>query len=651
MFLFGVLLSITAALPPLIPRNVLFGNPRWAPKISPDGAHIAYLAPDEKGVENIWVRSVGKNDDRLVTHDRRGFVRYDWVGSDRLVFVRDSDGDENFHCFLARVDGAPVRDLTPFEGVRATDLLISRKRPNEIVVAMNLRDLHEKDLYRIDLESGAIEHQGQSPGDVLSWTADADLVVRGATALEAGSLRTVLRVRDAADQPWRDLAAWNFEDATQSGQDSRNSSIIAAFTPDGSAVDVVSARTTDRAAIVRIDLKTGKETTLLYDPEREPALDYANGVRPWVFLHPTTGALLAAAFEGGDFRWHFLDDSVRADFERIERAQPGFAYVLNSDSANSKWVVEVEHNDGPQRFFLYDRATKALEPLYVDQPELEKYSLATPKPITIRSRDGLQLPAYVTLPVGLPPKNLPMVLLVHGGPWERDHWGYDPEVQLYANRGYAVLQVNYRGSTGFGKAYLNAGNHQFGRGTQNDLADAVAWAIREGIADPKRVAISGGSGGGYSALRGVTETPEVYACAVAHAAPFDFALLYSQMPPHWKAIKGRWIRRFGDPEHDAELNKRLSPLYHVDRIRVPVFIAQGANDVRVGIDQAELMVKAMRAQKLEPEYVVYTDEGHGLGRPETLQDQFGRIERFLSKCIGGRAEEFKPVTGANVELR
>jgi dipeptidyl aminopeptidase/acylaminoacyl peptidase len=362
--------------------------------------------------------------------------------------------------------------------------------------------------------------------------------------------------------------------------------------------------------------------------------------------------LQAVEFEYLKPEWKIMDPSIQADFDALTKVRPGFITVTSRDQADKKWVVAYLVDDGPTAYYLYDRGTKKADFLFVSRPELEKYTFAKREAVVIKSRDGLDLVSYLTLPPGVEPKNLPLVLNVHGGPWYRDSWGFDPEAQWFANRGYACLQVNFRASTGFGKKFLNAGNAEWGTGKmQDDLTDAVKWAVAKGYADPKKVCIYGGSYGGYATLAGLVYTPEVYSCGVDIVGPSNLKTLMESIPPYWAPLKKQFSMRIGAVETDEAFNMKISPLFHADKIRVPLIIAQGAHDPRVNIREADQMAKAMRDRKIPVDYVVYTDEGHGFARPENRLDFYGRVDEFLGKNLGGRVEPWKKVEGSSAEVK
>jgi dipeptidyl aminopeptidase/acylaminoacyl peptidase len=648
-------LDARAAAPLLIPREILFGNPeRTLPRLSPDGTKISWLAPAKNGVLNVWVRSLADPQPaggaQPVTNEtHRPIFWYTWAGDGKhILYLQDDGGDENNHLYSADLESSNVRDLTPFRGVKAQNVLTSVQHPDQVLAGLNLRDRHIFDMVRIDLGTGAVTPAAQNPGDVLTWTVDNDFVIRAATAFDPKTAQTVIRVRDTADQPWRDLVVMPFERALFSGQ-VVGGSLIAGFAPDGESLVIHSARQSDKGQLVRIDLKTGQPVAVLAS---DPDSDVADaGDQPAVLINPATHALEAVEFEQTTPHWTFLDAGVGADFARIGHEIPGFLRLLSRDRADRKWIVTASRSDAPVAYALYDRDTKKVTPLFSDNPALLRYTLAEKKPVVIKARDGLPLVSYLTLPPGAEPKKLPLVLDIHGGPWFRDTIDYDAEIQFLANRGYAVLQVNYRGSTGLGIDFLNAGNHQWGRGTQEDLYDAAKWAIDQGIADPKRIAAMGWSGGGYATLRALSTRPDLFACGVDGVGPGDIATLFHSFPPYWGGILTRWRLRVGDPERDADLNRSISPLYHVDQIRAPLLIGQGQNDPRVTIANVDAMVKALRAAKREVVYVVYPDEGHGFERPENNIDFYGRVEEFLARHLGGRAEPWKKVEGTTAEVR
>ncbi|MGC2353247.1 MAG: S9 family peptidase [Candidatus Udaeobacter sp.] len=654
--LFLTFCSAQAGLPPLIPREILFANPaRTDPKVSPDGSQLSWLAPDKSNTLNVWTSAIDGTNAHCVTNETGDPIEwYTWAGDGKhILYLHDNAGDEIPHLFSADLMTGNVRDLTPFRGVRAQNVLTDSRHPGSVFVAMNLRDRSAFDMYRVDLETGAITLEAKNPGDVLTWRADNNFVVRAATAFDGKTGRTIIRVRDAADKPWRDLVVMPFEQALFAGQ-VVNGSLIVGFDADGKGLLIDSALHSDKGRLVRVDLKDGHEIGVVAeDPQCDVAFADVGrlGIKPSVILNPITDAPQAVEFNYETRHWSFVDPKLKADFEEITRQAPGFVDLVSRDNADRVWIVAIRRSDAPGKFYTFERGTKKLKLLFDENPGLSKFKLAAKQPVVIKARDGLELVSYLTTPAGLEPKKLPLVLLIHGGPWDRDSDDYDPEVQFLANRGYAVLQVNYRGSTGFGIKFFNAGNLQVGLGMVEDLFDAVRWAVDQGIADPKRIAAMGWSGGGFATLRALEMRPDLFACGVDGCGPADEATGLRSFPKYWSNILARWRRREGDADHDENWNRKISPLYHVDAIRAPLLIGQGKNDPRVTLADADAMVAALRKAKREVTYVVYPDEGHGFARPENQLDFYGRVEEFLAKHLGGRAEPWRKITGATAELR
>jgi len=634
VLLCGGWMARAVELPPLIPREVLFGNPEKAnPQISPDGRKLAYLAP-HNGVLNVWVRTIGANDDQVVTSDKkRGIRMYFWQeDSEHILYIQDRDGDENWHLYQTSLKTKTTRDLTPFEGVQAQVVATDPQFPDEILVALNLRDRRWHDVYRINLKTGAVQMDTENPGDVFQWVADNRLQVRAAVAFTPDG-GTLIRVRENATSPWRELMRWG-PDETFGG--------VVGFTPENRGLWIISSVEANAARLLEVDLATGKRTVLAEDPQYD-----VNDV----MIHPKTRRLEAVQFIRARREWQLVDPAVRADFELLRAERDGDLSIVSRDREDRTWIVSYLMDDGPVYYYAYDRAARRLRLLFSNRPALERYQLAKMRPISFTARDGMTLHGYLTLPVGVPPRNLPMVVLVHGGPWSRDVWGFDPIVQWLANRGYAVLQVNFRGSTGYGKAYLNAGDREWAGKMHTDLIDGKNWAVREGYADPRRVCIMGGSYGGYATLVGLAFTPDDFACGVDIVGPSNLVTLLRSIPPYWAPIKAIFDKRLGKVETDEEFLKSRSPLFRADQIKAPLLIAHGANDPRVKKAESDQIVQTLRAKNIPVTYVVYPDEGHGFARPENRLDFFGRAEEFLAAHLGGRAEPWREVPGSSAQLQ
>ncbi|HCZ33729.1 MAG TPA: S9 family peptidase [Holophagaceae bacterium] len=611
-------LAAQAQIPPQIPRAVLFGNPeRSAPQLSPDGKKMAYLAPD-KGVLNVWVKTLGQADDKAITSDKKRGVRsYFWQqDSAHLLYVQDQDGDENWHLYQTDLKTGMTRDLTPFKGITAQIVAMDEKHPDTLLVGINNRDPRLHDVYRLNLKNGALDLDTQNPGDVLGFEADHTLTVRGAQVMKPDG-STEIRVRDDAKSPWRVFMSWS-ADETNGG--------VASFTPDNKGLWVMSSVGANATRLIQADLATGKQTVVSEDPMYDLS---------GLLVHPTRNTLEAVNYTKARREWVVLDKAVQPDFDAIRKVREGDFGIVSRDQADKTWLVAYTTDDGPVYWYSYDRATRKADLLFSNQPKLEGAKLAKMQPVSFKAQDGMTIHGYLTLPVGVPAKNLPLIVNVHGGPWARDTWGYRPEVQWMANRGYAVLQVNFRGSTGYGKAYLNAGDKEWGRKMHQDLLDGRDWVVKQGIADPKKVAIYGGSYGGYATLAGLAFTPTEFTCGVDIVGPSNLATLLASIPPYWAPMKAMFTKRMGETE---AILKERSPLYKAGDIVRPLLIAQGANDPRVKQAESDQIVAAMRKNGQTVDYLLFPDEGHGFARPENRMKFYAAAEAFLARHLGGRVE-------------
>lgn len=620
VLLVGLVASAFAQLPELIPREVLFGNPeRTSPRLSPDGKFMAWLAPDQ-GVLNVWVRTVGKEDDRVITKDRKRGIRfYFWAeDSEHVLYIQDRDGDENWHLYSVNLNSNVIRDLSPFLGIRVQQVFTNPKFPQEILMGMNLRDARVFDIYRVDLRTGAITLEAENPGNFMGWVTDHNFQIRAAVAaLPDGGLQLMLRESPAV--PFNPFLTWGPED----------NGAPYGFTPDGQGLYIGDSLESDTTQLYQIDIATKKKKFLAHNPEVD--------LGP-VFIHPTKHHAQAVGWVKDRLAWKVLDPAIADDFATLAQVQRGDFRIVNRDNADKTWLVAYTSDTAPVSYYAYDRASKRATFLFTNRPELEKYTLAPMKPVTISSRDGLALHSYLTVPVGMEAKKLPLVLFVHGGPWARDTWGYHSWAQWFANRGYACLQVNFRASAGFGKKFLHAGDREWGAKMHDDLIDAVNWAIREGIADPKRVVIAGGSYGGYATLVGAAFTPDVFVAAIDIVGPSNLVTLLKSIPPYWAPMQHMFRVRVGDVETEPEFLESRSPLFKADQIKIPMLIAQGANDPRVKQRESEQIVAAIRAKGKEVDYLLFPDEGHGFARPENSLAFCAAAEQFLAKVVGGRAE-------------
>jgi dipeptidyl aminopeptidase/acylaminoacyl peptidase len=607
----------------LIPRTILFGNPtRTSPQISPDGARLAFLAP-VNDVLNVWVGDREDENFQPVTHDRdRGVRFYLWAADDRhILYLQDVGGDENWRLHRVDVETRVVTDLTPFQDVQVHVVDHNKHFPTELLIALNKEDPRVHDVYHLDLTSGALRLTAKNPGHVASWITDSRLQVRGALAATPGGGFDLL-IRDHQHADWRTLLTWDAENSL--------SSQPVGFSKDGASLYLEDSRDADTSRLVRLDLSAGKLTVLAEDPHYDVG---------GVLIHPDTYEIQAVAVDRARMEWTVLDDSIREDFTRIARLHHGDFSIVSRDHADRTWVVAFSADDGPAAFYLYDRNAKNGRLLFYSKPNLKDYTLAPMEPIALNARDGLPLHGYLTFPPGLGRSGLPLVVNVHGGPHARDTWGFDPEAQWLANRGYACLQINFRGSTGYGKHFLNAGDKEWGGKMHNDLVDAVTWAVNQGIADPRKVAIYGASYGGYAALAGATFTPDLFCCAVDVVGPSNLITMIRTIPPYWSTFIAIEHQRVGNPDTEEDFLKSRSPLFHVDRITIPILIAHGANDPRVKQAESEQIVAAMKHKGIPYEYLLFPDEGHGFAKPENRLTFYAAADRFLARHLGGRAEE------------
>jgi len=621
----------------LIDRELLFGNPeRHQARLSPDGRWLSWLAPVD-GLTNVFVAPV---DDlgaaRAITADDQRDIRmHSWSRSSRRVlYLQDAGGDENWHLFAVDPQTGEAQDLTPGDAVQAQLLADSPRHPDHVVVGVNDRNPQLHDWYRIHVETGERELLLENPG-FLAGVFDRQLVPRLALAMQPDGSIVVLKLGGGEPEPFLQIAAEDSATTTPLG-----------IHADGQTLYMVDSRDRDTGALVAMQLDTGTTEELFSDPRADLS-------DAWV--HPDTGAIQVVVTDYLKPQLAVLDAAIQPDLDRLVAFRHGELQLVSRTADDQSWVVAYAPDDGPVHYALYRRDTKEITSLWDHRPALAEVPLTHRHPVVIPARDGLQLVSYLSLPrwldeQGRPPEPLPMVLLVHGGPWARDHHGYEPQHQLLANRGYAVLSVNFRGSTGFGKAFLNAGNYEWAGKMHDDLLDAVAWAVDEGIADGDRVAIMGGSYGGYATLVGLTFTPEVFACGVDIVGPSNIITLLETIPPYWAPAIAQFTSRVGTHQTDegrAELWKR-SPLSRVDDIVRPLLIAQGANDPRVKQAESDQIVEAMRERHIPVTYVLFPDEGHGFAREPNRQAFMALTEAFLAEHLGGRAQpEGDAVTGSS----
>ncbi len=593
-----------------VPRELLFGNPeKTSPKISPNGKLWAYLAPDE-GVLNVWVGAEGR-DARPLTADRgRGVRVFLWAEDERsILYLQDANGDENWHLYQTDLESGVTRDLTPYPGVQAQIVATEPRFPDEILMALNDRDPKLHDVWRISLKDGSRTLEATNPGDAIGWLSDHEFKIGLHKAMTPDG-GTVLRVRDGAG--WRDFLSCGPDDALGAH----------GFSPEGHLY-IESSVGRDTTALLEVSLDGGEAKVLAEHPESDLG---------GVLLHPRRHHAEAASFEVDRVQWKVLDPSLKNDFFSMA-ALKGDVTIVSRNDADTVWYLLVNKPDRSPAFLRWNRVGRVATPLFSTRPRLAPYTLAPMAPVSFAARDGLTVRGYLSTPPGAEAKGLPLVLVVHGGPWVRDRWGFSPEAQWLTSLGYAALQLNYRGSAGFGKRHLHAGDREWGAKMQDDLTDGVKWAIEQGIADPARIAIYGGSYGGYAALAGAAFTPGVYKCAIDVVGPSNLITLIQSIPPYWEPMKRIFDLRVGSIETEEEFLKSRSPLFHVDKIDIPLLIAQGAHDPRVKQAESEQIVAALRAKGKPVEYLLYPDEGHGFAKPSNRLDFYAKAEAFLAKHL------------------
>lgn len=634
---------------PLISRDILFGNPDKASlQISPDGKYLSFLAP-VNNVLNVWVAPIDEPDKAApVTKDtNRGIRVYFWAYTNQhIIYLQDLAGDENWQVHVVNIDTKEDKNLTPFEEIpgpdgkpvtlpngkplrpRAQIQAVSYKFTDEILIGLNNRNPQLHDLYRVNILTGDLKLIQQNDG-FLGFQTDDDYNIRIAARMTPDGGISLLEPDGKGG--WKPFDTIPMEDMMTTSP--------LGFDKSGTVLYMIDSRERNTAALVSVDLTTGEKKLIFEDLRAD--------VRG-IMRHPVKKTIEAVAVEYLRTEWTVLDESIKDDLQYLGTVSEGDINISDRTLDDKFWAVAYVEDDGPVRYYIYDRDNKQAKFMFTNRKDMEGIKLSKMHPVVIKSRDGLDLVSYLTLPSwndpendGRPDKPLPMVLYVHGGPWARDSWGLNPIHQWLANRGYAVLSVNFRGSTGFGKAFINAGNLEWAGKMHDDLIDAVNWAVEASIADKEKVAIMGGSYGGYATLVGMTFTPDVFACGVDIVGPSNLLTLLETIPPYWKTQFEVFTTRVGDPrtEEGRKLLKERSPLTYVDRISKPLLIGQGANDPRVKQTESDQIVKAMQEKNIPVTYVLYSDEGHGFARPENRLSFFAVSELFLAEHLGGRAED------------
>ena len=605
-----------------IPLEDFFRNSeRTAYQLSPDGAYISYMAPYHDRL-NVFVRKVSDTDDasvRITSETERSVAGYMWADNERLLFMKDTAGDENYQLYGVKRNGTDLRAYTAFPGVRTSLIDALEEQPGFVLIGMNKRNAEVFDPYRLNIETGELTLLAENPGNIQGWMTDHNGLLRVATAIVDG-VNTQVLYRDTENEPFRPVLTTNFKDVVS----------FMDFTPDNREVYAATNLGRDKTVLVRMDPSTCKELELLYENERYDisSISYSRKRKCLLSVYCTG--------HKEPIR-HFFDAEEEALRKRIKAHFPDERYgIADSDKAERNYLIYVGGDRTRGAYWLYDAETDKAEKVAELAPWLKKEEMNEMLPVTYTTSDGLTIEAYLTLPAGLSIEdahNLPVVVNPHGGPWARDCWGYSSEAQFLSNRGYAVFQMNFRGSTGYGRRFLEASYKQWGLKMQDDITEGVEWLIGQGIANPKRIAIYGGSYGGYAVLAGLTLTPKLYACGIDYVGVSNLFTFMNTIPPYWRPMLEMMYEQVGNPDTDAEQLDATSPALHADKICVPLFIAQGANDPRVNKAESDQMVEALKKRGIEVEYMVKDNEGHGFHNQENRFDFYRAMEAFLAKYL------------------
>ena len=601
-----------------IPLEDFFRNSeRTGYQLSPDGSYISYMAPYKDRL-NVFVRRVDETDEhaiRITNETERSVAGYMWADNQRLLYMKDTAGDENYQLYGVHRDGSDDRAYTAFDGVRTSLIDDLEEQPGVVMIGMNKRNPEVFDPYRLNIETGELTLLAENPGNIQGWMTNHDGRLRVATAIVDG-VNTQILYRDTEDEPFRPVLTTNFRDVVS----------FMEFTPDNKEVYAATNLHRDKTILVRMNPATCEELEVLYENERYDiaSISYSRKRKKLLSVY-CTGHKEPVR--------HYFDAEEEQLRQRIKAHFPNQRYgIADTDKAEENYLIYVGGDRTRGSYWHYNALTDEAKKIADLAPWIKSDEMNAMHPVCYTTRDGLQIEAYLTLPDGLTPdtaKQLPVVVNPHGGPWARDCWGYSSEVQFLSNRGYAVFQMNFRGSTGYGRHFLEASYKQWGLKMQNDITDGVKWLIEQGIANPNRIAIYGGSYGGYATLAGLTFTPDLYACGIDYVGVSNLFTFMQTIPPYWRPMLEMMYEQVGHPEHDADQLAATSPALHADKIKVPLFVAQGANDPRVNKAESDQMVEALRQRGVVVEYMVKDNEGHGFHNQENRFDFYRAMERFL----------------------
>ncbi|TVR79047.1 MAG: S9 family peptidase [Chitinophagaceae bacterium] len=598
-----------------IPVEHFFQNPvETGFQISPNGKYISYLSPYENRL-NIHVKNRETGDVKRITDsEHRDIMAYFWANNDRLVYLNDRGGDENYRIYAVNKDGSNQRDLTPFEDVRAQIIDELEDIEDEMIIGLNKNNPQLHEPYRLNIVTGDLEQLAENTdmfNPIMGWLTDHDGKIRVALKIEGG-VNTTLLYRETEEDEFQSVKTVPFTESI--------SPLF--FTFDNKNVYALSNLNRDKTAVVKMDIRTGEEIEEIY---KNPDFDVSG-----LNYSRKRKVLTTVSFTSWKRERYVIDNEMKDVIKRLDREFDGYEYGITSSTKDENMMVVRTYSDRSLgSFYLYDRKADTFEFLAEVNPELNEEEMAEMKPVTYQSRDGLTIHGYLTLPVGKEAENLPVVVNVHGGPWARDNWGFNPEVQLLANRGYAVFQMNFRGSTGYGKEFWMSSFKQWGQTMQDDVTDGVKWLIDEGIADPDRIAIYGASYGGYAALAGLTLTPELYACGISYVGVSNLFTFLKTIPPYWEPLLDMMHEMVGHPEKDSIMFRENSPFYQVDNIQAPLFVAQGAKDPRVNKAESDQIVNALRERNISVPYLVKENEGHGFLNEENRFEFYKAMSGFL----------------------
>lgn len=601
-----------------IPLEDFFRNSeRTGYQLSPDGSYISYMAPYKDRL-NVFVRRVDETDEhaiRITNETERSVAGYMWADNQRLLYMKDTAGDENYQLYGVHRDGSDDRAYTAFNGVRTSLIDDLEEQQGVVMIGMNKRNPEVFDPYRLNIETGELTLLAENPGNIQGWMTDHDGRLRVATAIVDG-VNTQILYRDTEDEPFKPVLTTNFRDVVS----------FMEFTPDNKEVYTATNLHRDKTILVRMNPATCEELEVLYENERYDiaSISYSRKRKKLLSVY-CTGHKEPVR--------HYFDAEEEQLRQRIKAHFPNQRYgIADTDKAEENYLIYVGGDRTRGSYWHYNALTDEAKKIADLAPWIKSDEMNAMHPVCYTTHDGLQIEAYLTLPDGLTPdtaKQLPVVVNPHGGPWARDCWGYSSEVQFLSNRGYAVFQMNFRGSTGYGRHFLEASYKQWGLKMQDDITDGVKWLIEKGIANPNRIAIYGGSYGGYATLAGLTFTPDLYACGIDYVGVSNLFTFMQTIPPYWRPMLEMMYEQVGHPEHDADQLAATSPALHADKIKVPLFVAQGANDPRVNKAESDQMVEALRQRGVVVEYMVKDNEGHGFHNQENRFDFYRAMERFL----------------------